>query len=440
MAEDLYHHMTSIQIHMEAPSSDVFKDDFRLNPSDAASTTGQTLGPKEIRLVRIVETESNDPGKPICCTTRVVDVSEKIPYQAVSYTWGSPIATDKRYKIELDGHVRLLAKNLWRFLSHTRNMGRYGWFWIDALSITQDNARERNAQVQKMSEIFGDATSVVVWLGPRYESSEKAIQSLKQLKLGTTFGVPRAPPGKRFESQEEIYRLCERPYWKRLWVLQELTAAAKIILMCGNKNRYFSYLRWEHLQQLVYHYPNDKILQQTPAGRMVDLVKKGQAGTTVWVLMCRSRRLQCADPRDRAYAIPGRRLTTVDYTISVTVLAKRILRGLNGYSRYLPTLSDAIFRAQRAVSIFRLQPHALLEITEGLLDSSTTMNVFRPPYNPRPPAPKCIPITNYELPEDSPQFHILSRWAKSRDKRTVYNLLLQHMRGDLNTDSVRSFW
>jgi hypothetical protein len=279
MADDFYHHMNSIQIHMEAPSSDVFKNDFRLNPSDAASTTG--LGPNEIRLVCIVKTESNDLERPICCTTRVVDVSEEMPYQAVSYTWGSPIATNKRYKIELDGHVRLLAKNLWRFLSHTRNIGIYGWFWIDALSITQDNARERNAQVQKMSEIFGDATSVVVWLGPRYEGSEKAIQSLKQLKLGTTFGVPRAPPGKRFESQEEIYRVCERPYWKRLWVLQELKAAAKIVLMCGNNNRYLSYLRWEHLQQLVYHYPSDKTLQQTPAGRMVALIKEGQAGTTV---------------------------------------------------------------------------------------------------------------------------------------------------------------
>jgi hypothetical protein len=51
--------------------------------------------------------------------------------------------------------------------------------------------------------------------------------------------------------------------------------------MCGNNNRYLSYLRWEHLQQLVYHYPSDKTLQQTPAGRMVALIKEGQAGTTV---------------------------------------------------------------------------------------------------------------------------------------------------------------
>ena len=116
-------------------------------------------------------------------------------------------------------------------------MGKYGWFWIDALSIAQDNARERNDQVQKMSEIFGSATSVVVWLGPRYASSEKAIQSLKRLEPGTTFGVPRAPPGKRFESQEEIYRVCERPYWTRLWVLQELKSAAEIVLMCGNNSR-----------------------------------------------------------------------------------------------------------------------------------------------------------------------------------------------------------
>ena len=364
----------------------------------------------------------------------------------MSYTWESPIATDKRYKIELDGHVRLLAKNLWRFLSHTRNMGKYDWFWIDTLSITQDNAHERNDQVQKMSEIFGNATSVVVWLGPRYESSEKAIESLKRLKLGTTFGVPRAPPGKRFESQEEIHRVCERPYWKRLWVLQELKSAAEIILMCGNNNRYLSYLRWEHLQQLVYHYPSDKRLQQTPAGRMVALIKEGQAGTAVWSLMSASRRLQCADPRDRAYAILScttreRRLTKVDYTISVTVLAKRILQGLNKESFLLPTLSIAISRAQRAITIFRLQPDALLEITEGLLHSNTTMHgMGHWSAILTPDVPMCIPIKNHKLPKDSPQFCILSRWANSRDKRTVYNLLLQHMRGVLNTDSVRSFW
>ena len=177
---------------------------------------------------------------------------------------------------------------------------------------------------------------------------------------------------------------------------------------------------------------------------MVAVLKEGQAGTTVWSLMSESRRLQCADPRDRAYAILSctsmeRRLTKVDYTISVTVLAKRILRGPNKESLHLPKLSVAISRAQRAVSIFRLQPDALLEITEGLLDSTTTVFGHHAAMFRTPDVPMCTPIKDHELPKDSPQFHILSIWAESRGKRTVYNLLLQHMRGVLNTDSVRSF-
>ena len=60
MTDDFYHHMDSIRMHINAPSSDVFKDDFKLSLSDVASTTGQTLGPNEIRLVRIVKTDKND--------------------------------------------------------------------------------------------------------------------------------------------------------------------------------------------------------------------------------------------------------------------------------------------------------------------------------------------------------------------------------------------
>ena len=148
------------------------------------------------------------------------------------------------------------------------------------------------------------------------------------------------------------------------------------------------------------------------------VLKEGQAGTTVWSLMSESRRLQCADPRDRAYAILSctsmeRRLTKVDYTISVTVLAKRILRGPNKESLHLPKLSVAISRAQRAVSIFRLQPDALLEITEGLLDSTTTVFGHRAAMFRTPDVvPMCTPIKNHGLPKDSPQFHILSYGRK----------------------------
>jgi hypothetical protein len=42
-------------------------------------------------------------------------------------------------------------------------------FWIDALSINQEDIQERNTEVKRMRSLYERAWSVVVWLGERIE-------------------------------------------------------------------------------------------------------------------------------------------------------------------------------------------------------------------------------------------------------------------------------
>lgn len=393
------------EIFAEYPTRDAFEHNFSVQLSYTGSTSSRALRPGEVRLVRIAVTEGNGSEETIRCITQVVPLSNSFDYEAVSYAWGCPIANDRRYRIELDGRAVLLPKNIWRFLRQYRDLRRNGWLWIDALSIDQDNLWERSHQVQRMAEIFGRAEQVVVWLGTAYAGSERAMEMLLSGKSWYGF-------------REEFYHLCERPYWRRLWVCQELMSARQIVLMCGN-----SFLPWDTFRSAQKVAPADDTL----AKMMVDLTggwshKAGRV--SLGYLMRKSRHLCCADQRDRVYALAncagGIR---VDYKLGTTELAKSVLQNACGDLIQMPTLGMILTQCQELISIFGLEPTSVLEITEGALSDSPFCAY--PEY--RRAMLTSLPKADNEWPKSFPRFDVLSEWAHSHDKRTVYKSLLQHM-------------
>jgi hypothetical protein len=206
-------------------------------PHEATARTRTELPPEArlepgyIRYVRILPHSAKGPGTTLRCATRISLSSNIVSYDAVSYTWGNPLACRP---IIIDGHPRLIADNLYQFLQQAKNVpGRLdSWLWIDALCIDQTNAAERMHQVGLMAEIFGRAAQVVVWLGPRHSDSDIAMQALS---TNCERSWDRLRP-----STFAVWNLCARPYWMRLWVFQELKHARSIVLMCGNM-----FLAWE---------------------------------------------------------------------------------------------------------------------------------------------------------------------------------------------------
>ena len=111
-----------------------------------------------------------------------------------------------------------------------RSYWTFNWLWVDALCIDQSNADERTHQVVIMSEIFGRADQVISWLGPAYDNSEYAMSTIATYSDKFSVKSQIISPA---ELSEAICSLCERPYWMRLWVFQELRHAKDIRLLCG---------------------------------------------------------------------------------------------------------------------------------------------------------------------------------------------------------------
>lgn len=241
-----------------------------------------------------------------------------------------------------------------------------GWLWIDALCIDQSDARERTHQVGIMSEIFGRADQVISWLGPAYDNSEHAMTTIAGYTSDENSNVVHALG--QAELSEAICSLCERLYWKRLWVFQELRHAKSIVLMCGAET-----ISWHHFQLLwrviVEIATTDESrsdrLKQSLATRMMTLRSKPM-NFSLWNLLKETQNLECADQRDRIYALlsvatEGREGIEADYGPAVTPLrlAHRIMHIKHAMRQ--PRMLNAVMTECRFLEdVFRLTQGAML--------------------------------------------------------------------------------
>jgi hypothetical protein len=156
-------------------------------------------------------------------------------------------------EIHVNGRPFWIRQNLFSFLQSLLILYPDGYksLWIDALSIDQQNDKERNHQVQQMKHIYRTAYPTLVWLGPaagnsdllldfltgfepRYATKPSAqeVASLARQRLNE-FGNENSIAS--FSVRSACARLAFRSYWSRTWVLQEILIAQKPILICGTK-------------------------------------------------------------------------------------------------------------------------------------------------------------------------------------------------------------
>lgn len=114
--------------------------------------------------------------------------------------------------------------------------------------MNQDNIDERNHQVSMMDEIYQRAWKVLVWLGLPEIDSELAIHHIR------SHGRPLFDP----QVRNAMLRLIARPYWRRMWIVQELLLARRVLIYCGDES-----FQWEDIHQtLVYHRERGGLLEE----------------------------------------------------------------------------------------------------------------------------------------------------------------------------------
>ncbi|KAM0261132.1 hypothetical protein ACHAQJ_002394 [Trichoderma viride] len=101
--------------------------------------------------------------------------------------------------------------------------------WIDAICIDQGSIKERGDQIQHMAEIYCKANRVIVWLG---ENANNSDQALKNIRMAAD--AESQKPFNNTTDRQATLAILERPWFRRIWVLQEIAAAQHVVVMCGS--------------------------------------------------------------------------------------------------------------------------------------------------------------------------------------------------------------
>ncbi|KAF2399295.1 HET-domain-containing protein [Trichodelitschia bisporula] len=194
--------------------------------------------------VRFIQFEDGPNVDEVRCSLVVKPLSEAPAYNALSYTWGDPTST---HTIICNGQPVEIRQNLFAALRQIRKDGRTELLWADALCINQAHNVEKSKQVKMMGSIYQGADLVIAYIGEKQETDAQAfaLMSLITLRCGNpsikdftvqkfrSLSQLRLPPLEH-PDWAALFRFLYRPYFFRIWIVQEILLAEWCIVQCGD--------------------------------------------------------------------------------------------------------------------------------------------------------------------------------------------------------------
>lgn len=267
-----------------------------------------------LQTIRLVEVQPGKTEDALRCSIHKTSLTDDPDYEAISYCWGPDHAVDK---VICDDETYLpLNRSLSSALRHFRHDQEPRLLWADAICINQSDADEKSRQVNMMREVYRQARRVLIWLGEEGEGDtlEPLIKLAQKLATVDVSRLPKDRVGRQkslgFEDAHilSLSSLLERPWFRRVWVVQEVAVASEAILYCGHKS-----LTWEGLCSILALESginmigvNNQMVMDIVEG--IEFEKKAasqSAATTLFQVLLRHRTSLATDPRDKVYALLG---------------------------------------------------------------------------------------------------------------------------------------
>ncbi|KXT16822.1 hypothetical protein AC579_6797 [Pseudocercospora musae] len=198
---------------------------------------------QEIRLLEVKPGAEEDELR--CRLFQIpLPKAEEEVYETISYVWGDPTAL---LTIEVNGSSFDVPLGAAEVLRRFREKKYYRFLWIDSVCINQADQAERSEQVSRMHEIYKRAEKNLIWLGPDDGTVGLAFHTYMELKAEMKYDLARHDAyhphfylqnrdnhGFSFPFDETpILSLFARPWFRRLWVVQEAAVAAESRCYCG---------------------------------------------------------------------------------------------------------------------------------------------------------------------------------------------------------------
>ena len=169
---------------------------------------------------------------------------EKLPpFSALSYAWGNEAPTAS---IICNGKTVHVTPHLYSALHTMVNLGCATNIWVDAICLNQGDNAEKSIQVPKMAAIYRTANNVLAWLGPAGEDSDLVIDQTRIDQISSAASVIKGQVtyAKLVESGLPAFadpfwpalgKLCQRGWFFRLWVVQEIALGRESFMICGDR-------------------------------------------------------------------------------------------------------------------------------------------------------------------------------------------------------------
>jgi len=220
--------------------------------------------------IRILHLQPGVRGAPLCAFMEHVSLDtireNDIRYEAVSYAWGS---SRRRHAVHFEDQTTIeITASLYEVFQRFSLRGESRAIWADQICINQRDNVERSSQVALMAQIFRSSAHVLVWLGETEAADIAAfaamqactnvsadeqtgdwrhvrkIEALAMNALGRPCCNDPAmlQDGSLSEHLTAFVKLLERPWFSRLWVVQEVAAGKSVRVHSGRHC-----VPWAHL-------------------------------------------------------------------------------------------------------------------------------------------------------------------------------------------------
>lgn len=227
----------------------------------AENAVYRALNPKqkEIRVLHVSGSANKEDMLDCTLHTVSLESTPKPKYEAISYCWGELRGYGQ---IRLHGSVVDAPASAIRALRQYRRREGPRVLWIDAICINQEDLEERAQQVSLMEHVYRNTLACLIWLGEASPETSDAIRSVEYIsnnlfeqvfpensaankKFGSDFTYENLSLHALFSDSctpRDLVTLFKRPWFTRVWVLQEAVLSPKATCHWGDWK-----LSWYHV-------------------------------------------------------------------------------------------------------------------------------------------------------------------------------------------------
>ncbi|QBZ58695.1 hypothetical protein PoMZ_03653 [Pyricularia oryzae] len=261
------------------------------------------------------------------------NLTKPIWYTALSYRWGDPQPVRH---ITVDGYEMEITVPLFDALNHFRNSTHSIVMWIDQICINQEDKDEKSRQIPLMGRVYQHAINTLVWLGTSdavtgqlfgllNHAATELILDFSQLQIPDGL-QQRGFPSANDKIWDDLWDLLDRPWFSRLWIIQEVALSRNAWVVCGGHS-----MSWSMLETAcanlsaagVSQWLQEKAPKEGSTDHCQRVVKLGTFGQEQSMnLLNRARESNCWDQRDKVYGLLGiirASWVRVDYNRTYTV-------------------------------------------------------------------------------------------------------------------------